>query len=121
MVYYDADALIPIHPPINKRRAANLAKWWPGAAPGSIAATYKNPAVLALNETLSSSSPKIIDIRALSLGSQNKKVDYEGLLIQDVLEGLSKPYNEKTLPGVLLYDEMGLKLFEKITYANFEE
>ncbi|KAF9257453.1 hypothetical protein L218DRAFT_804246, partial [Marasmius fiardii PR-910] len=33
-----------------------------------------------------------------------------------VLEGLSQPYNEKTLPGVLLYDEAGLRLFEKITY-----
>ncbi|KAI6101027.1 histidine-specific methyltransferase [Pisolithus croceorrhizus] len=30
--------------------------------------------------------------------------------------GLSKPYNEKELPNLLLYNEEGLRLFEQITY-----
>ncbi|KAH7883137.1 phytanoyl-CoA dioxygenase [Phlebopus sp. FC_14] len=48
IAYFDADATIPTDPPVNKRRAANLAKWFPGGEPGKVAATEKNPAVLAL-------------------------------------------------------------------------
>ncbi|KAI6111774.1 phytanoyl-CoA dioxygenase [Pisolithus croceorrhizus] len=46
IAYYDADATVPIQPPTNERRAANLARWFPGAVPGGPAATEKNPAVL---------------------------------------------------------------------------
>ncbi|KAI6097370.1 phytanoyl-CoA dioxygenase [Pisolithus croceorrhizus] len=46
IAYYDADAAVPIQPPTNERRAANLARWFPGAVPGGPAATEKNPAVL---------------------------------------------------------------------------
>ncbi|KDR74726.1 hypothetical protein GALMADRAFT_141073 [Galerina marginata CBS 339.88] len=49
IAYFNADAEIPMHSPVNKRRAANLAKWFPGGEPGKLAATAKNPAVLELN------------------------------------------------------------------------
>ncbi|KAF9220089.1 PhyH-domain-containing protein [Gyrodon lividus] len=48
IAYFDADATIPTHPPVNKRRAANLAKWFPGGEPGKVAATVRNPTVLPL-------------------------------------------------------------------------
>ncbi|KAI6147043.1 hypothetical protein BKA82DRAFT_368774 [Pisolithus tinctorius] len=45
--YYDADATIPLQPPTNEWRAANLARWFPGAVPWGPAATAKNPAILS--------------------------------------------------------------------------
>ncbi|KAI6035778.1 phytanoyl-CoA dioxygenase [Pisolithus marmoratus] len=50
IAYYDADATVPLQPPTNERRAANLARWFPGAVPGGTAATEKNPAVLSLRD-----------------------------------------------------------------------
>ncbi|KAI5996530.1 phytanoyl-CoA dioxygenase [Pisolithus orientalis] len=47
IAYYDADATIPLEPPTNERRAANLARWFPGAVPGGPAATEINPAILS--------------------------------------------------------------------------
>jgi len=55
-------------------------------------------------------TPNIIDIRSDAAGIELK---------QEILAGL-KPANgkEKTLPTLLLYDEQGLKLFERITYLQ---
>lgn len=56
------------------------------------------------------SVPSIIDIRSDTAGIELK---------QEILAGL-KPADggEKTLPTLLLYDEEGLKLFERITYLK---
>lgn len=58
----------------------------------------------------SKSGPNIIDIRSDTAGIELK---------QEIRKGL-KPSNggEKTLPTLLLYDDEGLKLFEKITYLD---
>ena len=58
----------------------------------------------------SSSLPNIIDIRSDTAGIELTKLIREGL---NVAKG-----NEKTLPTLLLYDESGLKIFEKITYLK---
>lgn len=54
--------------------------------------------------------PSIIDIRRDSKG-----ID----IVNDIHQGL-RPVNgaEKSLPTLLLYDEIGLKLFEEITYLD---
>lgn len=53
---------------------------------------------------------RIIDIRA-----DGAHFD----LIKDIKEGLRpKDGGEKKLPTMLLYDEAGLRLFEKITYCE---
>jgi uncharacterized SAM-dependent methyltransferase len=53
---------------------------------------------------------EIIDIRV-------GETDFD--ILQDIKGGL-RPENggEKTLPTLLLYDEAGLRLFEKITYLD---
>lgn len=54
--------------------------------------------------------PRIVDIRS-DAASINLK--------QEIKAGLkSKDGDEKTLPTLLLYDDRGLKLFEKITYLD---
>lgn len=54
--------------------------------------------------------PRIIDIRSDTASVELK---------QDVLDGLDpKNGNDKTLPTLLLYDDQGLRLFEKITYLE---
>ncbi|KAF2859265.1 DUF323 domain protein [Piedraia hortae CBS 480.64] len=51
----------------------------------------------------------IVDIRS----------DAEGLeLKRDIRSGLNNPSGKKTLPTLLLYDEVGLRLFEKVTYLD---
>ncbi|EPQ26822.1 uncharacterized protein PFL1_05457 [Pseudozyma flocculosa PF-1] len=47
VAYFDADAVVPVHPPTNKRREANLHRWFPDVEPGKLAASHLNPAVLA--------------------------------------------------------------------------
>lgn len=43
----------------------------------------------------------------------------EGSILDDMLKGLHvKDGEEKRLPTLLLYDEAGLRLFEKITYLE---
>lgn len=54
--------------------------------------------------------PNIIDIRSDTAGIELTKLIREGLRPVDG--------REKTLPTLLLYDEAGLKLFEKITYLE---
>lgn len=39
-------------------------------------------------------------------------------LVGEIHEGLRKEVNDRTLPTLLLYDELGLKLFEDITYLD---
>lgn len=58
------------------------------------------------------SSPPILDIRL----QDTSPIASKRSLLREIATSLSKPYNEKTLPSLLLYDEVGLKLFEKITY-----
>ena len=52
----------------------------------------------------------IIDIRSDAASISLKKEILAGLKVKDG--------KEKTLPTLLLYDELGLKLFEKITYLE---
>jgi uncharacterized SAM-dependent methyltransferase len=53
---------------------------------------------------------KIIDIRV-------GETDFD--ILQDIKAGLRPQHDEeKTLPTLLLYDEAGLRLFEKITYLE---
>jgi uncharacterized SAM-dependent methyltransferase len=53
---------------------------------------------------------KIIDIR---------RGKFEDTLTKDLLDGLQpKNGHPKALPTLLLYDEVGLKLFERITYLE---
>ncbi|KAG6332857.1 hypothetical protein ID866_6233 [Astraeus odoratus] len=59
-------------------------------------------------------SVPIIDIRSTSQSATVAALE-DGIRA-GVLEGLSRPYNEKVLPGLLLYNEEGLRLFEQITY-----
>lgn len=56
----------------------------------------------------------IIDIR--STAHSVTVAALEDGIRADVLAGLSKPYNEKELSNLLLYNEEGLRLFEQITY-----
>lgn len=54
--------------------------------------------------------PSIIDIR----GDVN-----ESNILEDIHKGLKpKDGQSKTLPTLLLYDEVGLKMFERITYLT---
>ncbi len=57
-------------------------------------------------------SPPILDIRL----QDTSPIASQRSLLHEIAASLSKPYNEKTLPSLLLYDEVGLKLFERITY-----
>ena len=52
-------------------------------------------------------SGRIIDVRL------NGETSYGGVNIRDdIVEGLSQPVDQKYLPGLLLYDEEGLRLYE---------
>nr|POE72323.1 ergothioneine biosynthesis protein 1 [Quercus suber] len=55
----------------------------------------------------------IIDIRSDAAGFELKQEIFAGLK-----EKNGKPRAEKTLPTLLLYDDAGLKLFERITYLE---
>ncbi|KAF9220091.1 hypothetical protein BS17DRAFT_810846 [Gyrodon lividus] len=56
----------------------------------------------------------IIDIR--STATSGAIAGLEDAIRTEVATGLSRAYNEKELPSLLLYDEEGLRLFEEITY-----
>lgn len=57
-----------------------------------------------------SSAPEIIDIRRDKVGRS---------LLEDIKSGLRPAGGgEKSLPTLLLYDELGLRLFEDITYLD---
>ncbi|KAG2009978.1 hypothetical protein CC2G_012842 [Coprinopsis cinerea AmutBmut pab1-1] len=52
---------------------------------------------------------EILDIRS---SSRDGTVAFD--LSQEVLNGLSRPVGEKTLPSMLLWDEEGLRLFDNV-------
>lgn len=56
-------------------------------------------------------TPNIIDIRSDAASIELKQLIFDGL--QSPKDG-----GEKTLPTLLLYDDAGLKLFERITYLD---
>ncbi|KAG1719153.1 histidine-specific methyltransferase [Suillus lakei] len=56
----------------------------------------------------------IIDIRSKSSRTGLDELDIA--IRQAITIGLARPYNEKELPILLLYDETGLRLFEELTY-----
>lgn len=60
---------------------------------------------------MSSTSIDILDVRGrhAAANSQCKT------LHQQILDGLSQPVGQKTLPTMLLYDELGLRLYDAIT------
>ena len=59
----------------------------------------------------SNSTPRveILDMR-LSSGSQTGSS-----VRDDIVAGLAKPAGQKSLPTLLLYDEVGLKIYDQIT------
>lgn len=60
-------------------------------------------------------NPLILDVRILEeiqkLGHESRS---EGLREQ-IFQGLNKPSGKKTIPTMVLYDELGLRLYDKIT------
>lgn len=57
------------------------------------------------------STPKIVDLR------QGSEESTEALLLQ-CLHGLQQPEGKKSLPTILLYDQKGLQIFDRITYLE---
>ncbi|KAL4067450.1 histidine-specific methyltransferase [Scleroderma yunnanense] len=72
--------------------------------------------MLSLAPAVSALTISIIDIRSTSQSTTVAALE-DGIRT-DILAGLSHPYNEKMLPGLLLYNEEGLRLFEQITYQS---
>lgn len=62
-------------------------------------------------------APHIVDVRIRDLdAAQNTEDEGNGAqLQQEIIEGLSKPNGQKTMPTMLLYDERGLRLYDRIT------
>jgi len=84
---------------------------------GDTVATTGAPGVVTTHN-----KSQIKSARADSLTSNILKIrqDREGFsLLGDIKQGLrAADGGEKSLPTLLLYDEAGLKLFEKITYLD---
>jgi uncharacterized SAM-dependent methyltransferase len=55
-----------------------------------------------------SASVRILDIRNCQTGAQH---DVPNIIVR----GLKAPFNAKSLPTLLLYNERGLRLYDKIT------
>ena len=53
----------------------------------------------------------IVDVRT----DENHNNDSNTDLGRDILAGLDKAFNQKTLPTLLLYNERGLRLYDDIT------
>lgn len=60
--------------------------------------------------SLAMHSVDIVDVRVNDKAA-NGQLDMR----QEILDGLSKPQGEKTLPTLLLYDERGLRIYDEIT------
>ena len=57
-------------------------------------------------------SGRIIDVRE----NRDSEASYGGVNIHDeIVKALSRPVDQKCLPGLLLYDEEGLRLYDDIT------
>lgn len=81
-----------------------------GYAPSPLSLAQQKNTVLNTPPDSPTHAPyKIIDIRRSKL---------EHSLKDDIVSGLDNAEGEKTLPTLLLYDEMGLKLFQEITYLD---
>jgi L-histidine Nalpha-methyltransferase / hercynylcysteine S-oxide synthase len=52
-------------------------------------------------------SARIIDVRLNKNGQDD--------LHDEIVRGLSRPVNQKTLPTLILYDEEGLRIYDEIT------
>ncbi|KAL5529074.1 hypothetical protein ACEPAG_5048 [Sanghuangporus baumii] len=59
--------------------------------------------------------PQIIDVRSADTVDVPKNGDGSVDLREQIVQGLSKPTGQKTLPTMLLYDEHGLRLYDAIT------
>ena len=55
-------------------------------------------------------SVDIVDVRVNDKAA-NGQLDMR----QEIIDGLSKPQGEKSLPTLLLYDERGLRIYDEIT------
>lgn len=58
---------------------------------------------------------QIVDIRSTP-SSGTGDVFCDSNLVQSIVAGLDKPYNCKSIPTLVLYDNRGLQLFDQITY-----
>lgn len=58
-----------------------------------------------------SATAPILDIRSYQNGVTGSLHDTSSVIVR----GLDAPFNAKTLPTLLLYDERGLRLYDKIT------
>lgn len=69
------------------------------------------------NDEMKKMTPSAAEVRAKIIDIRRDKKEHS--LVNDIFSGL-RPSNggEKRLPTLLLYDEKGLKLFEKITYLE---
>ena len=54
---------------------------------------------------------RIFDIRNCQNGADKPQHDLPNIIVR----GLKAPFNAKTLPTLLLYNERGLRLYDKIT------
>lgn len=59
-----------------------------------------------------SSSIDIVDIRGQQISDGEEP---NGPLRREIIQGLTRPHGSKTLPTLLLYNEHGLRLYDRIT------
>ena len=59
--------------------------------------------------------PQIVDVRIQADAPEAKDASASEDLREQVIQGLSKPNGERTLPTMLLYSERGLRLYDMIT------
>ena len=59
--------------------------------------------------------PQIIDVRIHADAAETKHSSSNEDLRNQIVQGLTKPVGERTLPTILLYSEPGLRLYDKIT------
>ncbi|KAG2182936.1 hypothetical protein INT44_005917 [Umbelopsis vinacea] len=57
----------------------------------------------------------IIDIRPAE-NNQTSDAFCDSNLVESIISGLDQPYNNKTIPTLVLYNNRGLQLFDQITY-----
>ena len=87
----------------------------------SLEAVYKGSLTTSYQETSetrrSIMSGRIIDVRQ----NRDSEASYGGVNIHDeIVKALSRPVDQKYLPGLLLYDEEGLHLYDDITTKSDE-
>ncbi|KAL4081230.1 hypothetical protein J3A83DRAFT_4427124 [Scleroderma citrinum] len=58
----------------------------------------------------------ILDVRRRLSSDDEESMNVDAIhVINEITKGLDAPFNSKTLPTLLLYDERGLRLYDKIT------